>query len=658
MNRNLITDHPPANHDLRPERSDREQKLLERLAHDGMGWFKALYPRRRKLAGVASRIEALGTEFSSLSDRQLSEEAISISRQLHRDSFTPPLIVRSFALIRETAGRTLGMRHYRSQLIGGQVLLQGAVAEMETGEGKTLTATLAAATVALAGIPVHVISVNDYLTSRDAEEMGVLYRALGLSVGCVVHGMTTQQRREAYDCQITYVTNKEIVFDYLRDRLTLGARIDPLRLQAEYLHGRGERVNKLMLRGLHFALVDEADSILIDEARTPLIISGSSGGEEEQEFLRQALEIADSLREKVDYQLEPARRQVHLTEKGRKRIGLQTAALGSLWSGLVWREGMVSQALSARHFFHRDEQYLVRDGKVEIIDEFTGRVMADRSWEQGLHQLIEVIEGVELTQRRETLAKVSYQKFFRRYLRLAGMTGTAREVAGEIWSVYNLLTLRIPTNRPVIRKRLSGKILPTLDTKWQAVVERVEQLHNQGRPVLIGTRSVAASEHLRQLVSTAGLAHQVLNARQNSDEAEIISCAGGAGNITIATNMAGRGTDIKLGPGVREVGGLHVIITERHEAARIDRQLAGRCGRQGDPGSYEEILSRQDPLLSNGHGSPIADLSKFLFRGKLSRLTMRHAQKKMETYHSKVRKELFLQDQQQGSLLSFSGRME
>ncbi len=653
-----IMRHPPASYDLRAERPDRVETFLERRAHDVEGLLQATLFRQQKLAAIVPEVEALAHCFSSCKDEQLTTETGNLRLQLHKEGLIPRLVARSFALIREVAGRTLGKYHYGSQLIGGQALLLNAAAEMETGEGKTLTATLAAATMALAGIPVHVISVNDYLTIRDADEMEPLYRALGLSVGSVVQGMALEQRRNVYSGQITYVTNKEIVFDYLRDRLVLGEVVDPLRLQAEYLHGGGKRVQKLMLRGLHFALVDEADSILIDEARTPLIISGTTDGEDERRFLQQALAIARQLQDAKDYLLDRSRHQVRLTDKGHRHIERQAEALGPLWKGLVRREAIVGQALSALHLFQRDEQYLVREGKVEIIDEFTGRVMPDRSWEQGLHQLIEVKEECELTRRREPLAKISYQKFFRRYLRLAGMTGTAKEVAGELWSVYGLPTLRIPTNRPVIRKRLPGQILPTLEAKWNAVVERIKALHAAGRPVLIGTRSVAVSEHLSRLFDAAGLIHQILNAKQNKDEAQIISRAGTAGSITIATNMAGRGTDIKLGPGVREIGGLHVIATERHEAARIDRQLAGRCGRQGDPGSYEAILSLEDPLLSGVRGSLLNALNQRICSDKLSRLMISRAQKKIEAYHRRMRKELFLQDQQQGSLLSFSGRLE
>ncbi|WP_211248451.1 preprotein translocase subunit SecA [Desulfobulbus elongatus] len=629
--------------------------ILDYLLRAAPDTLRFILISREPLAGLS---HLAGTDAVRIDNSLLAMDEHEVTDFLHQVLHLDVSLDLVREVTRLTGGWTMGVRHYDSQLIGGRVLLANAVAEMETGEGKPLTATLAAATLALAGMPVHVISVNDYLTGRDAEEMGPLYRALGLSVGCVVQGMPPPERARAYGCRITYVTNKEIVFDYLRDRLTLGQLVDPLRTQAESLYARDGRSGRLLLRGLHCALVDEADSILIDEARTPLIISGTGGGEEERCFLEQALTIAGQLRFDDDYRLDRARRQVLLTEAGRRQIGALARNYGPLWTGMAWREGVVAQALSALHLFHRDEHYLVRDDAIEIVDEFTGRVMPGRAWEQGLHQLIEVKEDCPLTRRRDPLAKISYQRFFRRYLRLSGMTGTAREVTGELWSVYGLPTVRIPTHRPMQRRHLPGRILPTLEAKWQAVIERVREIHSTGRPVLIGTRSVTASEHLSRLMTAAGLAHRVLNAKQDREEADIVSRAGEAGKITIATNMAGRGTDIKLRPGVREAGGLHVIATERHEAARIDRQLAGRCGRQSDPGSYEAIVSLADPLITAGFGGIADMLAGRDVPERLARLALDHAQQRMEKYHARIRRELFRQDRRQGSLLSFSGRME
>jgi len=655
---------PPATYDIRPERSDRVEDRLETITHRLIGRLSKIFNSRRSINQLVAAVEAKGSFFAKFDDSALQQQVVSLRSQLYEDGFAAHALVNCFALIREVAQRTLGMYHYPSQLTGGMVMLQGRIAEMETGEGKTLTATLPAATAALAGLPVHVISVNDYLTTRDAENMRPLYEALGLSVGCVVHGQSPEQRRQAYECDITYATNKELVFDYLRDRLTLAERVDPLLLQAEYLHSRQQRVQRLLMRGLHFAIIDEADSILIDEARTPLIISGGQGGDEEQNFLQQALDLAQQLVASKDYLVDKGRRQISLTDAGKKRLQHESKSLGPLWNGLVRRESTIHQALTALYFFQRDEQYLIREGKIQIIDEFTGRVMADRSWEQGLHQLIELKEGCELTQRRETLAKISYQRFFRRYLHLSGMTGTAKEVAAELWDVYHLPTLRVPTHRPVVRNIMTDLVFPCEQQKWQGVVEQIRQLHQQGRPILIGTRSVAASEQLSKWVSEAGLNHQVLNAKQDATEAEIIATAGQAGSITIATNMAGRGTDIMLGEGVRELGGLHVIATERHEAARIDRQLAGRCGRQGDSGSYQAFLSFDDLLLEGNRGGVIAQwLKKSAKKVKplspqFGRWAICVAQWNIEKHHARVRHELFKHDQAQGGLLSFTGRLE
>jgi preprotein translocase subunit SecA len=659
----LYLHHPPASRDLRPEQPDRIDTRLDRIVHAARGRLSRIVLRNQRFDPEVAAIDRAGRRLKSFTDRALREERQQVRMRLLADGLIAPHRISSFALIREYASRILGMFHYESQLRGALIMLRGMVAEMETGEGKTLTATLAAGTAALAGIPVHVISVNDYLTSRDAENMRPLYAALGLGVGCVVHGQTPEQRRQAYGRDITYATNKELVFDYLRDRLTLADRLDPLRVQAECLHGRQSRTRRILMRGLHFAIVDEADSVLIDEARTPLIISGPGEIKEEKAFLEQALDLARSFTVGAEYLCDAARRQIQLTMEGRVRIEAAAREMGPLWNGLVRREGAVHQALTALHLFRRDEQYLLREGKIQIIDEFTGRVMPDRSWEQGLHQLIELKEGCELTQRREPLAKISYQRFFRRYLRLAGMTGTAREVAGELWSVYHLPTLRVPTHRPVIRERLSERIFSTRHEKWAAIVARITELHGQNRPILIGTRTVAASEELAAQVRAAGLDFQMLSAKQDAEEARVISQAGRPGSITIATNMAGRGTDILLASGVRELGGLHVIISEYHEAARIDRQLAGRCGRQGDPGSYEGLLCLEDFLFEGKWGDPVTRLIRFMV--SLSgtpqlptRWLLRRMQHKVEKYHARIRRDLFRKDQAQGSLMSFAGRFE
>jgi preprotein translocase subunit SecA len=657
---------PQADYIMRPEtRISASQGILDNMFKKTSGMVSRFVQERftGKLAFVA-RVNSLGMAIQSLKDHELRLEADKLRALFYRDGFKQDHMARSFALIREAASRALSKRHFDTQIMGGYVLLKGMVAEMETGEGKTLTATLAAGTVALADIPVHVLTVNDYLTERDAETMGPVYRALGLTVGCVIHGMTPEARRSAYSRDIVYCTNKEIAFDYLKDWINLEGRRTPAQLHAETLCGKGGRTDSLLLRGLFYGIVDEADSILIDEARTPLIISKSSGTKEEKIFLQQATQIAESLEENTDYRIEKEQRRVYLTINGKDKIKKSSSAMGPLWTGIVRREEIVTRALTARIFFTRDEQYLVKDGKVQIIDEFTGRVMPDRSYEQGLHQLIEIKEGCEVTSRTETLARISYQRFFRRYLHLAGMTGTAREVRRELWSVYGLPTVAVPTYRRMRRKRWPDRIFAGEEAKWKAVAERIVELNSKGRPVLVGTRSVAASEKAASFMKEAGLAFRILNAKQDKEEADIISHAGEKAAITIATNMAGRGTDISLGPGVEELGGLHVILTERHEAGRIDRQLAGRCGRMGDPGSHEAMLSLEDPILSgNNSGSVARACARFfgersLITKRLAQRAILRSQKEVERSHARLRKNMLLEDERRGGMLSFSGRSE
>jgi len=418
--------------------------------------------------------------------------------------------------------------------------------------------------------------------------------------------MTPEERRAAYACDITYCTNKQLVFDYLKDRLMLGQESRSLHLQVEGLHAEFPRTRRLLLRGLCFVIVDEADSVLVDEARTPLIISNVSDSSQEKQLYGEAVAMARQLASGLDFAIRPREREVDLTERGKRRAAELAEPYGGVWIGPRRREELVRRALSALYLFQRDKQYIVRGDKVQIVDEYTGRVMADRSWERGLHQMIEAKEGCPITGQQETLARISYQRYFRRYLRIAGMTGTAREVARELWAVYRLPVVSIPTNRPVRRRRLPDEVYATAEAKWAAIVEKLRALHAAGRPVLVGTRSVQASERLSELLKAVGLPHQVLNARQDQEEAEVIANAGSRGRITVATNMAGRGTDIRLGPEVAALGGLHVLATERHDARRIDRQLFGRGGRQGDPGSFQVIASVEDEIVHDvfhGHAA-------------------------------------------------------
>jgi preprotein translocase subunit SecA len=649
-------------HGAYAERPLPQEGRLERL------WARSIGPvlrrqrvRRLHLQRLVRAVAAHGGSMAQWRADTILGVAQDLRADLRRQGFDTAVVARVFALVREVASRTVGMRPFDVQIMGGWVLLNGMVAEMETGEGKTLTATLPACAAALAGLPVHVVTVNDYLAQRDAEYMGPIYQALGLSVGVIIQGMEPAARRAAYACDVTYCTNKEVAFDYLKDRLVLGRTASRLRLQLEQLTAGPSRLRQLLLRGLCYAIVDEADSSLVDEARTPLIISGQHDAAPQQQVYQTALALAAQLVLGRDFVITGRERAVRLTAAGQTWLADLAQAHGGLWLGRRRRDELVRQALTAQHLMQRDTHYLVHEGKVQIIDEFTGRLMADRSWEHGLHQLIETKVGCAITGLHEPLARISYQRFFRRYLRLAGMTGTAHEVRGELWSVYRLPVVTIPTNRPVRRHNMGTRVYATATGKWAAVVARMTELHHCGRPVLVGTRSVAASEHLGRLLAVAGLAHQVLNARQDKAEAEIIARAGEPGRITVATNMAGRGTDIRLAAGVSGAGGLYVIATEAHEARRIDRQLFGRCGRQGDPGSYEMLVSLEDELIAVYGGW---QWLRHLTLGRrrllpwLGPCIVRQAQYAAERMHARMRRDLLAMDEHLETALAFSGRRD
>jgi preprotein translocase subunit SecA len=634
------------------------------------GWSRALrgmtgrFARRRQskqLTSVVQEIQRKGDAIAGASRAQLSEVAARLRQRIAREGLNDALMQTSFALVREVAGQVLGTPHYDVQLMGGWVMAQGMLAEMATGEGKTLTATLPAATAALAGIPVHVISSNDYLVTRDAEAMSPIYRALGLSVGTITDAeKDPDARRAAYACDITYATSNQVAFDYLRDRIaSRGPR--GLAFQLDRLHRERPRSEELLLRGLCFAIVDEADSVLIDEARTPLLLARQSASNEQERVYKRALRLARSLEEDSDFKMDRRAGALELTSGGRERLAELADPLGGIWSGPRRREEWVQRALTALHLFQRDHHYLVREDGVQIIDQLTGRVSADRSWDRGLHQLIELKEGCPVTPENETLARISYQQFFRRYLRLSGMTGTAREVAAELLSVYELNTLAIPTRLPSRRRTRPLRVYTHEERKWAAVCESIRRARQDGRPVLVGTGSVEASEQLSRLLADAGLPHQVLNARQDAEEARIVAEAGQAGRITVATNMAGRGTDIALGPEVAGRGGLHVIATERAEARRIDRQLLGRCGRQGDPGSFEMILSLEDQRAAGYFPAGIRRVLSTLASGKgilprwLGVPLLLLPQRSEETEHGRMRRALMEVEESLEDLLAYSG---
>jgi preprotein translocase subunit SecA len=648
-----------------PERDERAQGWIDHAFSALRGHLARLrIDRHSGLRKVSAAVGRQGEALVGLDTAQLEKLRIELRRRFRSQGLSYPLCIRAFALIRELAGRTIHLRHYDSQLMSGWVILHGQLAEMETGEGKTLAATLAAATAALSDIPVHVITVNEYLVKRDAQAMRPLYEALGLTVGYVTESLPPEVRRAAYACDITYCTNKQVAFDYLHDRLLLGNNRSRLRLQLESAYGDNSRLEKFLLRGLCFAIVDEADSVLIDEARTPLILTRNVDNTAEHTAYRQALKLAQELINEGDFYLDAARGGVQLSLTGQQKLAAHPLSREGLWRNARRREELVCLALQALHLLHKDHDYLVFEDKVLIIDANTGRTMPDRSWERGLHQLVEAKEGCPLTDVREQLGRITYQRFFRRYLRLGGMTGTAREVSAELWSDYGLRVRRIPLHRPGRRRELPTLIYPRAEEKWAAVVASVKDLQGQGRPVLVGTVSVGDSELLSRKLTVAGIAHRVLNARQDRAEAEIVAAAGKLRQVTVATNMAGRGTDIPLAAGVVELGGLHVIAACRNNAKRIDRQLSGRCGRQGDPGSHQAIISLEDNLIrQNGRLTLIINLSsrwkaRSRFQRKLALYLIRRAQGQVERRHREARRALRQFDRQTGRLLAFSGQIE
>ena len=617
---------------------------------------------RLRLRILLWQVLAKGYALHSLDDATLDARVKKLRMRVRRYGLTDRGLVEAFALIREVSRRTLGLYHYKVQVLGALALARGAVAEMETGEGKTLTATLAVGAAALAGIPAHVITVNDYLAKRDANTMRDLFDRLGLSLGVLEHGMQPEERRSAYACDILYTSNKEIAFDYLRDRVKLGGPPPNTRLKVRQFFAPHAVTDPLVMNGLHFAVVDEADSVLIDEARTPLILSRETDAEAEKIWAHEALRLAGTLFEKRDFILHRRDRRVELTPLGKDTLEARAIDRGGIWENRIRREQSVRQALAVNHFYREGDQYIVSDGKVVIVDEYTGRVMEERSWNDGMHQLVEAKEGVEVTARKEVLARMTYQRFFRRYRRLSGMTGTASEVAAELSSVYRLAVVPIPTNVRNRRHKLRTRFFLRADTRWRVVAQRAGALASGGRPVLIGTRSVAASETAAAALDAAGVPHLLLNAKNDSEEAAIIAKAGQAGRVTIATNMAGRGVDIFLGDGVEERGGLHVILTERHDSKRIDRQLEGRTARRGEPGTSEMMLSLEDALIemTSAGQSIIAKLARLPGApGRLAAACLFHvAQKRAERTHARARRILLDQDRRLSTLLSFSGKPE
>ena len=605
---------------------------------------------------VGERVEELRALAEGDLDRRIQQARDAVRRRLGTHERT----LDALAVIVEATAREQGLRAHPEQIIAALGVHRGFLIEMATGEGKTLAVGIAAALAAWSGKSCHVLTANDYLASRDAESLRALHSRCGLNTGCVTSEMPASARRVNYECDITYSTPREVTADFLRDRLALGPLADGGRRLVRSLGGVGRPAQSVQ-RGLYTAIVDEADSALIDEAVTPLIISQLAANGLLVEAVTAAHRMAAPLVRERDYTVDDLFNEIHIPPATLARLEAGAAQLPATWRGPHRRMELLRQALIAREFFLRDRDYVVDHGEIVIVDEFTGRLMPQRMWQQGLHQAIEVKEGLIPGEVSQTLARLSFQRFFRRYERLAGLSGTVAEAAGEFWHVYGLPMLRVPTHRPRISEQWPNRYFPDADSKWTAVVAETECMHREGRPLLIGTRTIAASEILAQRLSARGLPFELLNATRHREEARIVAGAGAHGRITIATNMAGRGTDIALGAGVRALGGLHVIAAERNESRRIDRQLFGRAGRQGDPGSAQAFVSMEDELLL-GPTPPfarkrVAEMLRCQLPGAqaLAAALVHHAQRTLERKAFDQRRAVMEHDDWLAESLSFAG---
>ncbi|SNS75456.1 MULTISPECIES: hypothetical protein [unclassified Azospirillum] len=636
---------------------------LDVLADNLAGMIRRRRFGLKRLGQMADAVMAAMEALAPLSEEALRQRMAAVSadvglagrlplrERLDRDAA-------ALAVVGEVAARALGMRPYRVQLIGALAIASGNAAELATGEGKTLVVGLAAVLAAWTRRPCHVVTANDYLAGRDAELMRPLYDACGVSVGHIAGTMDPPRRRWNYNCDVVYATSQQLTADFLRDQLALGGIIDPDRRLIRRLGGEATSAQPVM-RGLHTAIVDEADSVLIDEAATPLIIAVPRQGKDLHEASIIADGIARALVTGVDYRPDEQARLLELTPAGELRIETLGRTLPPLWRGKARREELVRQALTAHHFYTRDHHYVIRDDKVVIVDDLTGRFMEDRSWSYGLHQAVEAKEGVPITDQTAPQARLSFQGFFRLYRRMGGVSGTLQRVEGELWRVYRLGVVRVPRRLPSQRLHLPTRVLPDSAAKFDAVEAEILRVHETGRPILVGTRAIGTSEALAARLAARGIACQVLNALHEQEEAAIIAAAGGQGRITIATNMAGRGTDIRVPPDMLALGGLHLITTEANEAQRVDWQLYGRVARQGDPGSVQPFQSLDDPLLEQG--APVF-LRKLLRQqlgrplgGKLALLTFALVQRRAEARAAANRRQVLKMDDWQEKSLAFAG---
>ncbi|MBT9486178.1 MAG: preprotein translocase subunit SecA [Rubrivivax sp.] len=644
---------------VRDERGADRDHAVERFLRGLAGWLPTGQESRRSINRFAAAVQQQAQTLSNQDDAAVAARfhtELQVLKQRCRGLDDEARVATVFACLGEASRRRLGLWPHPVQWAGARVMLGGRLAEMPTGEGKTLVAALAATAMAGAGAAVHVVTTNDYLARRDCEGMAPLFDFFGLRGAFIEAGQEPDVRRDAYRAPVCYVSGKELVFDYLKDRLaghgTLPTQVQRLRLLCA--PGAEHTEHEPMIPALHFAIVDEADSVLIDEARTPMILSREAPGLMEPALLDWAIGAARGLQPGPHYHL-PGTREVELLPAAVDACPPLPEGVRAVWRARSWRTLLLRQALTALHLFHRDQHYILADGKVQIVDESTGRVMADRSWEQGLHQLIEAKEGLAQTAGRETLARMTFQRFFRRYYLLAGLTGTAAEAARELWAVYGLRVRRVPPNRPLVRRRLPSLCLREAATKWPVVAQDAADAAARGQAVLIGTRSVQASEQIAAECQRRGLPHVVLNARQDAEEAAIVAAAGGSGRITIATNMAGRGTDIKPDAAALQAGGLHVILTEFHESPRVDRQLFGRSARQGQPGTVRAIVAADDALFTRQAGPAAALLRQGLAPRAMLAVVRWLAQTAAEHRAHRTRMQTLKQDRELNRLIGFSG---
>lgn len=592
-------------------RAEANFKKLRELPKGLDSWYDATggfllrrIPKKIMLMRRAKAVLKLDARFVDLSEEDLKKEVQRYKEIFMTGRENSRIVNEAFAVVREVCWRVKKMKPYQVQVAGGLAIELGSIAEMSTGEGKTLTATMPGVIAGWRGKGCHVMTTNSYLAQRDAEEMRPVYEYCGLTVGHLEDSMQPAERKQAYLADITYCTNKDVAADFLRDQMALGHGNNGTSELLKKVSGiSSNQKSETVLRGLECAIVDEADSVLIDDGVTPLLISGENPDKEEQsKIYKQGFELTKIFIEGQHYNVDFRYKEILFTKEGEKLLASEARKLGGIWSGEVRSYELLNQALNVKHFFIKDKQYIIDDGKVVIVDEATGRLMPDRFWRSGMHQAVEAKEGVEINADKDTFARISFQKFFRLYRKLSGMTGTGKEAVREFWYYYHLSVISIPTNRKCLRKQGCDRVYISEASKWKAVLKEVQKVHETKRPILIGTASIKDSHVISELLEEAGIEHQVLNAIHHAREAEIVSHAGGLGKVTVATNMAGRGTDIKIPDDAKAAGGLHVIAAERFESFRIDRQLYGRSSRQGDPGSAIAIVCLDDQLIKQYGG--------------------------------------------------------